>query len=137
PGPTRLPFGREAADVLADFRPAVVSFHFGLPSAELLACVRALGAKILSTATTVAEARWLETQGVDGVVAQGSGAGGHMGSFLPDGGGGPLGTFALVPQVVRAVTVPVVAAGGIADADGVAAAMRLGAVGVQVGTSYL
>jgi nitronate monooxygenase len=136
-GPGRLPFTREAADVLAEFRPPVVSFHFGLPAAELLARVRSWGARILSSATTVAEARWLEAQGVDAIIAQGLEAGGHRGLFLSDDTTTQVGTFALVPQIARAVRVPVIAAGGIADARGVAAAMALGAAGVQVGTAYL
>ncbi len=136
-GPGRVPFDAEAADVLAEFRPAVVSFHFGLPSPDLVARVRAWGAKILSTATTVAEARWLEARGVDAVIAQGLEAGGHRGMFLTEDLATQAGTFALVPQIARAVRVPVIAAGGIVDADGVAAALRLGAAGVQVGTAYL
>lgn len=136
-GPGRTPFSSEAADVLGEFRPAVVSFHFGLPSAELLARVRAWGSKILSSATTVDEARWLEAQGVDAVIAQGLEAGGHRGIFLTDDLTSQVGTMALVPQLVRAVKLPVIAAGGIADASGVAAAMALGAAGVQIGTAYL
>jgi nitronate monooxygenase len=137
PGSARLPFSADAADALAEFRPAVVSFHFGLPSAALLARVRTWGATILSSATTVEEALWLEAHGVDAVIAQGLEAGGHRGMFLSDDVGTELGTFALLPQVVRAVKIPVIAAGGIADADGVSAAMRLGASGVQIGTSYM
>lgn len=136
-GPARLPFGREAAEVLAGFRPEVVSFHFGLPADDLLAAVRSLGAKVLSTATTVEEARWLEARGVDAIVAQGSEAGGHRGMFLSEDLATQVGTLALVPQIARAVRVPVVAAGGIADAQGVRAAIALGAAGVQVGTAYL
>jgi nitronate monooxygenase len=136
-GPGRLPFSAEAADVLAEFKPPVVSFHFGLPSAELLSRVRSWGARVLSSATTVAEARWLEARGVDAVIAQGLEAGGHRGLFLSEDTSGQVGTFALVPQIARAVRVPVIAAGGIADARGVAAAMALGAAGVQVGTAYL
>jgi len=136
-GPGRAPFSAEAAAVLEEFKPRVVSFHFGLPSPELLARVRSWGAKILSSATTVEEARWLEAHGVDAVIAQGNEAGGHRGIFLSDDLSTQVGTFALVPQVVRAVKVPVIASGGIADADGVAAAMSLGAAGVQVGTAYL
>ena len=136
-GPGRLPFDAEQADMLAEFRPAVVSFHFGLPSAELLARVRSAGARILSSATTVDEALWLEAHGVDAVIAQGLEAGGHRGIFLSDDLATQVGTLALVPQVVRAVKVPVIAAGGIADAKGVAAALALGAAGVQVGTAYL
>jgi nitronate monooxygenase len=136
-GPGRAPFSSEAADVLDEFKPPVVSFHFGLPSAELLARVRALGAKILCSATTVREARWLEAQGVDAIIAQGLEAGGHRGIFLSEDLSTQVGTFALLPQIVREVKVPVIAAGGIADAKGVAAAMALGAAGVQIGTSYL
>ncbi len=136
-GPSRSPFGEAAAEVLEEFHPAVVSFHFGLPSEALLARVRRSGAKILSSATTVGEARWLEAHGVDAVIAQGIEAGGHRGSFLSEDLTAQLGTFALVPQVVDAVKVPVIAAGGIADARGVAAALALGASGVQIGTAYL
>ncbi len=136
-GPGRLPFSAEAAEVLAEFRPPVVSFHFGLPAPELLARVRGWGAKILSSATTVDEARWLEAHGVDAIIAQGVEAGGHRGMFLSDDLATQVGTLALVPQIVQAVKVPVIAAGGIADARGVAAAMALGAAGVQVGTAYM
>jgi nitronate monooxygenase len=136
-GAGRLPFSAEAAEALAEFRPAVVSFHFGLPSADLLARVRGWGAKILCSATTVDEARWLEAQGVDAVIAQGLEAGGHRGMFLSDDLATQVGTMALVPQIVRAVNVPVIAAGGIADAKGVAAALALGAAGAQIGTAYL
>jgi nitronate monooxygenase len=135
--PRRAAFNDEAADLLGEFEPAVVSFHFGLPSPDLLARVRSWGAKILSSATTVDEAIWLEDNGVDAVVAQGFEAGGHRGIFLSDDLTTQVGTFALVPQIVRAVRAPVFAAGGIADAQGVAAALALGATGVQVGTAYL
>jgi nitronate monooxygenase len=137
PGPGRLPFNAESADVLSEFRPPVVSFHFGLPASDLLERVRSCGAKILSSATTVDEARWLEAQGVDAVIAQGLEAGGHRGLFLTTDLSTQIGTLALVPQIVRAVRIPVIAAGGIGDAKGVAAAMALGAAGVQVGTAYL
>jgi nitronate monooxygenase len=136
-GAARTPFSAEIADLLDDLRPPIVSFHFGLPSPELLARVRRSGAKVLSSATTVDEARWLEARGVDAVIAQGAEAGGHRGLFLDDDLTAQLGTFALVPQVCAAVRVPVIAAGGIADARGVAAAMALGASGVQVGTAFL
>ena len=136
-GPGRLPFSDDTCRVVEEFRPAVVSFHFGLPSPELLARVRSLGAKVLSTATTVEEALWLEARGVDAVIAQGVEAGGHRGMFLSDDLTTQVGTLALVPQIVSAVKTPVIAAGGIADASGVAAALRLGACGVQVGTAYL
>lgn len=137
PGAQRTPFSAEMADLVSAFKPAVVSFHFGLPSPELVARVRASGAKIVSSATTVKEARWLEARGVDAIIAQGLEAGGHRGIFLSDDLMTQIGTFALVPQIVQAVAVPVIAAGGIADAAGVAAALTLGAAGVQVGTAYL
>jgi nitronate monooxygenase len=136
-GPGRAPFTAEAAEALVEFKPAVVSFHFGLPSPSLLERVRAGGAKILSTATTVEEAIWLEAHGVDAVIAQGAEAGGHRGIFLNDDWSTQPGTFALLPQVARAVKVPVIAAGGIADAKGAAAALALGAAAIQVGTAYL
>ena len=136
-GAGRAPFTAEAADALEEFEPRVVSFHFGLPAPNLVARVKSWGAKILSSATTVDEARWLEAAGVDAIIAQGSEAGGHRGMFLSSDVGTQIGTFALVPQVVKAVKVPVIAAGGIADASGVAAAIALGAAGVQVGTAYL
>ncbi|HUE85238.1 MAG TPA: nitronate monooxygenase [Vicinamibacterales bacterium] len=133
----RTSFSHEAADVLGEIKPSVVSFHFGLPSDDLLQRVRSWGTKILASATTVDEARWLERRSVDAIIAQGLEAGGHRGHFLSDDLTTQVGTFALVPQLVRAVGVPVVAAGGIADAAGVAAAMALGAAGVQIGTAYL
>lgn len=134
---TRLPFSAEIADVLAPFAPPVVSFHFGLPSPELLARVRGWGARVISSATTVAEARWLAERGVDAIIAQGLEAGGHRGHFLSDDLSLQAGSFALLPQIVQAVPVPVIAAGGIATAQGVAAALALGAAAVQVGTAYL
>jgi nitronate monooxygenase len=136
-GPGRAPFTSEATDLLSEFKPAVVSFHFGLPSPELVSRIKAWGAKILSSATTVEEALWLEARGVDAIIAQGVEAGGHRGMFLSTDLTTQVGTFALVPQIVRAVKVPVIAAGGIADAKGVACAIGLGAAGVQVGTAYL
>jgi len=136
-GPGRAPFSAQAADALEPFRPAVVSFHFGLPPPDLLARVKRWGSKAFASATTVEEARWLEAKGVDAVIAQGVEAGGHRGNFLTSDLTTQLGTFALVPQVVAAVKVPVIAAGGIADAAGVAAAIALGASAVQVGTAYL
>jgi len=136
-GPGRAPFSREIADALGEFAPPVVSFHFGLPAADLLDRVRAWRPKVLSSATTVEEARWLEARGVDAIIAQGLEAGGHRGHFLSDDLTAQLGTFALVPQIVKAVRVPVIAAGGIADAAGVAAMLALGAAGVQIGTAYL
>jgi nitronate monooxygenase len=136
-GAGRVPFSAEAADLLEASRPAVVSFHFGLPAPELVQRVKGWGARVLSSATTVEEALWLEAHGADAIIAQGLEAGGHRGMFLTDDVTTQAGTFALLPQVVRAVSVPVIAAGGIADAAGVAAAMALGAAGVQVGTAYL
>ena len=133
----RTPFGPEAAELLAAFRPPVVSFHFGLPEPALLARVKAWGAVVLSSATTVDEARWLQAHGADAIIAQGLEAGGHRGHFLDHDLNLQQGTLALLPQVVRAVSLPVIAAGGIADAAGVAAAQALGAAGVQVGTAYL
>jgi len=148
-GASRAPFNHELADVLESFRPAVVSFHFGLPERALVDRVKAIGAKVLSSATTVKEAQWLEENGADIIVAQGVEAGGHRGIFLSEdaestdsrapkyGVATQIGTFALLPQIVNAVSVPVVAAGGIADPKGIAAAMSLGASGVQLGTTYL
>ena len=136
-GPARAPFSSDIADVVEPFRPPVVSFHFGLPSDDLLRRVRSWSSKIIASATTVDEALWLQARGVDAVIAQGSEAGGHRGMFLTTDVATQVGTLALVRQVVRAVDVPVIAAGGIADAAGVRAALALGAAGVQVGTAYL
>ena len=136
-GPGRVPFDARIADLVEPFRPPVVSFHFGLPSAELLARVKRWGSAVWSSATTVEEARWLEAHGADAVIAQGLEAGGHRGHFLDHDLTRQAGTFALLPRVVQAVKVPVIAAGGIADAAGVRAALALGAAAVQVGTAYL
>jgi len=136
-GQARAPFGEAFCAVIEETRPAVVSFHFGLPSADLSSRVKATGALILSSATTVAEARWLEQHGVDGVIAQGREAGGHRGMFLSDDIDGQVGTMALVPQVRDAVRLPVIAAGGITDGRGIAAAFALGADAVQMGTAFL
>ena len=133
----RSPFDAAACAVVEAYRPEVVSFHFGLPPAPLLDRVKRAGAKVLASATTVAEARWLADRGVDAVIAMGSEAGGHRGSFLTEDMSEQVGTFVLVPQIVDAVSVPVIAAGGIADRRGVAAAFALGAAAVQVGTAYL
>ncbi len=139
PEPSTPPFAfdEQRLEALLEIRPAVVSFHFGLPGGDALAACREAGITILASATTVAEARDLEQRGVDAVVAQGGEAGGHRGSYLVEGDDGPVGTLALVPQVVDAVSVPVVAAGGIADGRGLAAALALGAGGAQVGTAFL
>ena len=133
----RVPFTADFADVLSEFKPALVSFHFGLPAANLVARIKSWGSKVTSSATTVDEALWLQAHGADVIVAQGIEAGGHRGYFLTRDLTTQIGTFALLPQIVRAVKVPVIAAGGIADAQGVAAALALGAAGVQVGTAYL
>lgn len=135
--PGRAAFDWKMAEIVEEVRPPIASFHFGLPPLELLARVKATGAVVLSSATTVEEAVWLEERGVDAVIAQGLEAGGHRAQFLSDDLTRQAGTFALIPQVVRAVRVPVIAAGGIADARGVAAALRLGASAVQLGTAYL
>jgi len=136
-GATRKPFDAAMAEVVERHRPPIVSFHFGLPAPDLLQRVKATGAKILSSATTLEEGRWLQAHGVDAVIAQGIEAGGHRGMFLSEDINGQVGTFALLPQLVAALDVPVIAAGGIADARCVAAAQALGAAGVQVGTAYL
>jgi nitronate monooxygenase len=124
-------------DLVAELKPNVVRFHFGLPEKKLFSRIRATGAKILSSATTVDEARWLEAQGFDAIVAQGFEAGGHRGMSLTDDISAQIGTLSLVPQVVDSVKVPVIAAGGIADARGIGAAFALGAATVQLGTAYL
>ncbi len=133
----RAPFNAELCDAVLALKPAVASFHFGLPEAGLLKRVKDAGCKVLSSATTVAEARWLEERGVDAIIAQGLEAGGHRGIFLSDDIATQVGTFALTPQIVDAVKVPVIAAGAIADARGIAAAFALGAAGVQIGSAYL
>lgn len=137
PGPGRAPFDAAAADVLEHAKPSIVSFHFGLPTDALLARARATGARILASATTVDEARWLEARGVDAIIAQGLEAGGHRGIFLTEDLTTQVGTLAIVPQIVRAVRVPVIAAGGIADAKAVNAMLSLGAIAVQIGTAFL
>lgn len=136
-GPGRVPFGHDSADVLEAFRPAVVSFHFGLPAPDLLARVKSWGSLVASSATTVDEARWLQAHGADLVIAQGLEAGGHRGMFLTDDLSTQIGTLALLPQIVQAVDVPVMAAGGVGSDQSVAAAKLLGAAGVQIGTAYL
>jgi nitronate monooxygenase len=133
----RAPFDAAMCELVEETKPEVVSFHFGLPEAALLARVKAAGCLVISSATTVAEARWLADKGCDAIIAQGVEAGGHRGMFLSDDISTQVGTMALVPQVVDAVDVPVIAAGGIADGRGIAAAFALGAAGVQIGTAYL
>jgi nitronate monooxygenase len=135
--PGRAPFTEDAAGVLEEFRPAVVSFHFGLPAPALMSRVKATGAVVLASATTLDEALWLQQRGVDAIIAQGFEAGGHRGMFLSDDPSTQVGTFALLPQIINRVKLPVIAAGGIADAAGVAAALAFGAVAVQVGTAFL
>ncbi len=134
---SRLPFDKAMCEVVCELKAEVVSFHFGLPDGELLARVKSSGAKVISSATSVEEARWLEARGCDAIIAQGAEAGGHRGMFLSEDVSTQVGTMALVPQVADAVRVPVIAAGGIADARGVVAALALGASAVQIGTAYL
>jgi nitronate monooxygenase len=130
-------FDEERLQLVLELRPPVVSFHFGLPPADKLKRVKQTGAVVLSSATTVAEARKLEAEGADAIIAQGFEAGGHRGTFTAGDGAGLIGTMSLVPQVVDAVCIPVIAAGGIADGRGMAAAFALGASGVQIGTAFL
>lgn len=136
-GAQRAPYTSTQAEVLAKFKPEVVSFHFGLPNEDLLLEIKSWGSKIISTATTVEEALWLEARGADAIIAQGLEAGGHRGHFLSDDLTEQLGTFSLLPQIIAAVDIPVIAAGGIVDAKTVRAAMAMGASAVQVGTAYL
>jgi nitronate monooxygenase len=135
--PNRAPFDAAMCELVEELKPEIVSFHFGLPDKPLLARVKAAGCIVTSSATIVREAVWLEQNGADVIIAQGAEAGGHRGMFLTDNIAEQPGTFALVPQVVDAVKVPVIAAGGIADGRGIAAAFALGAAGVQIGSAYL
>ena len=136
-GANRAPFDETMCQVVEELHPKVVSFHFGLPDRKLLDRVKSAGAKVISSATTVREAKWLEEHGCDAVIAQGFEAGGHRGMFLTTEVSTQIGTIALVPQVVDAVKIPVIAAGGIADGRGIAAALALGASAVQIGSAYL
>ncbi|GAB5368776.1 hypothetical protein AAMO2058_001349000 [Amorphochlora amoebiformis] len=134
----RKPFDSNMCDVVEELRPEVVSFHFGLPEESLLTRVKRSGAYVLSSATTVAEARYLRDHGADGIIAQGFEAGGHRGMFLTSDTSTQVGTMALVPMVVREVSpIPVIAAGGISDGRGILAALSLGAAAAQIGSSYL
>lgn len=142
PAPAELkaalePFGNLHCAVIEEMKPPIVSFHFGLPPANLVSRIKAAGTTILSSATTVAEARWLEANGADAVIAQGLEAGGHRGMFRNEDMASQMGTLSLVPQVADAVKIPVIAAGGIADGRGIAAALMLGADAVQIGTGFL
>ncbi len=137
PAVNRAPFDEAMCEIVEEQKPEVVSFHFGLPDQALLRRVKASGCLVLSSATTVEEARWLEDYGCDAIIAQGYEAGAHRGMFLTDDIATQLGTLALVPQVVDAVKVPVIATGGIADGRGIAAAFALGAAAAQIGTAYL
>ena len=136
-GAARRPFDAATCAIVEEIRPAVVSFHYGLPEKELVARVKAAGCKIICSATTVEEARFLEANGCDAIIAQGLEAGGHRGMFLSTELATQVGLFALLPQVVDAVNVPVIATGGIADARTMAAALTLGAAAVQIGTAFL
>jgi len=123
--------------LLVAARPKVVSFHFGVPGAERIQKLREAGIVLLGTATSLAEAREFAAAGVDAIVAQGWEAGGHRGMFDPDGPDDRLGTFALTRLLVRSVDLPVIAAGGIMDGAGIAAALRLGAAAAQLGTAFV
>lgn len=133
----RTPFNHNIADAIEPFKPEFISFHFGLPEKSLLDRIKGWGCKIVSSATTVEEAVWLEAHGVDGIIAQGVEAGGHRGMFLSKDITTQMSTLALVPQIVNRVTLPVIAAGGIADANGVKSTFLLGAGAAQIGTAYL
>jgi nitronate monooxygenase len=137
PAPLRLPFDEAACAAMEEIKPAVASFHFGLPALALVQRLKKCGIKILASATSVAEAQWLEERGCDAIIAQGAEAGGHRGMFLELNVATQTGLMSLVPQMVDAVSVPVIAAGGIMDGRAIAAVLALGASAAQIGTAYL
>lgn len=135
--PTRMPFSHAIADVIEPFSPPIISFHFGLPEKALMNRIKGWGTKVISTATTLAEAKWLQLNGVDAIIAQGVEAGGHRGMFLTEDLSTQVGLFSLLGQLKGQIEVPIIAAGGIGDSESVQAALMLGASAVQVGTAYL
>lgn len=135
--PQRRPFDDAMCAAVEALRPDMVSFHFGLPAPPLLERVRATGAFVAASATTVDEAAWLAARGCDAIIAQGAEAGGHRGMFLAGEVATQPGLMALLPQVADATGLPVIAAGGLGDARGIRAAMALGADAVQLGTAFL
>ncbi len=136
-GGGRAPFDESHAALVEALKPPVVSFHFGLPHAALLARVKATGALVLSSATTVAEARWLQAQGADVIIAQGVEAGGHRGMFLDDNLATQLPLFSLLPAVLDALSVPVIAAGGMSSVSRINDALSMGAAAIQAGSVFL
>jgi len=130
-------FNKEHLELLLEMNPKVVSFHFGLPQQDYILSIKNQNIYIISSATTVKEAKILEDSGADAIIAQGYEAGGHRGTFASSYKEGEIGLFSLLPQVVEATSLPVIAAGGIANGKGIAAALMLGAQGVQIGTAFL
>lgn len=137
PPSSRNPFDEQSLELLEELRPELVSFHFGLPSSAEIKRIKAIGCKIISSATTVAEARWLEARGADAIIAQGAEAGGHRAMFLNLDVSQQVGLMALLPQIVDAVSIPVIASGGLGDARSLLAAASLGATAVQLGSLFL